>query len=169
MLLFLFLKKCPPHICLQLQKQLLQKSLLFPNISTLNGIREIEKKKYYREKFSLPSTSNVHFSTNILQLVLFWVFKKMSMYYVSCYEHKYYVFSSILFSQHINFVPFIDRSQLRRSEWPRDLPITEPETLRTGRPGQLESKLVPILIYHTSSWVATIPFPHIHWGPILKW
>lgn len=52
MLLFLFLKKCPPHICLQLQKQLLQKSLLFPNISTLNGIREIEKKNI-TEKSSL--------------------------------------------------------------------------------------------------------------------
>ena len=129
------------------------------------------KEKYEGEKFSLSSSSDLHFSTDILQVDLVLTFKKISMYGVSCYEHQcimcFHLPCSV--NKSTSFLLLTDWPEHWRSEWMRDLPVTEPDRTQTGRPSQLESKTCApscwlyqfLSSYHTCSSL----FLHIHWHP----
>lgn len=111
-----------------------------------------------REKSSLCLPVQIFiFLSTFYSPTCFWYLRKLACMVFSAMN---YAFSSVLFSQYVNFIPPIDQSEHWKSEWMRALPVTEQEGTQTRSHASSNLKPMPLLIHCTSSWVATTHFPH---------
>lgn len=100
------------------------------------------------------------FSINILQLDLFCVVKKISMYGVSCYEHQHTMSFHLHCSVNTStsLLSLTSQNTEGQKEWETCLSQSHTEQKLEGHT-RWKVKPVPFLTHHTSSRVATIPSP----------